>query len=298
MQEILNYAPSRGSHKSVRDAKLKVESPATSRALVAVSRLSPRSALTTQDSSLVPVSRLSPSLPGLQSTPAVRQIVVQALHQQQQDLFQVFTTYLHSRGLQMPTVEVRESSGTRVEEVSEGSQVSEGSPPPETRSPARTEAVPGMLMDSMHASRPPSKAQPAVTVDGLTDMVGFMQQTQAMLGNKKAEVPGDDDDESADESAGRVRKRKATTETPKAKAKAKAKARPSPPKDDSCLMFPGIKKHSPIHYGQCTIYIDPAGKCWRLKKQKGSRELQHFYFRDAKPQKVWAEVVKELKKHA
>ena len=167
--------------------------------------------------------------------------------------------------------------------------------------------------------------------DNLQGMLQYMSATENMLGGKKfkpavdkaepPEIVSLDDEEEEDESKQQEeghgeaelpsdpserRKRKASRLSPtvssasekgKAKAATKAKAKAFP-KDDAVLKYPGTAKHDAIKYGQCTIYIDTRTQCWRLKKQPGSKDLQHFYFKAKKPQTVWKEVVKETRKHA
>ena len=214
--------------------------------------------------------------------------------------------------------------GPRVEEVFDR----DGSPPPPTEAndsqargssppPAAIErsttalAVPepqtspdSFLMGSMGAKAGAEQAKPFAA--GLPSMFNYMAKVQNMLGGKHAapepEVVGasDDDDvaEEADAPAGKTgRKKKARLSPPTAPATSKTK-REMPPKDDRVLRFPGISKHAAIKYGQCTIYIDAVGKCWRLKKEPGSKDLVHFYFKHKKPEVVWKEVVKETKKYA
>ena len=174
---------------------------------------------------------------------------------------------------------------------------------PRLEAASSTAAAPStMLMGTMRQAKGCSD---------LKEMEKFMAATEGMLG-KRAEAATADTAEvvdlsEAEEGKGddgdsestKTKKARLSPPVASATAKGKAKAKPKPmPKDDKVLKYPGTGKHAAIKYGQCTIYMDSITQCWRLKKQPGSKALEHFYFKGKRPETVWKEVVKETKKHA
>lgn len=157
---------------------------------------------------------------------------------------------------------------------------------------SRREAQPPLLLGSTAAKQ---------SCAGLPTMLEFMATTQSMLGSKRLSEPpevvdGSDEDGEEAEAPRRPRPKKARLSPPIAPAKAKSV--PEPPKDEKVLKYPGTSKHPAIKYGRCTIYIDPSTQCWRLKKAPGTKDLVHFYFKAKKPEQVWKDVVKAVRKHA
>ena len=200
-------------------------------------------------------------------------------------------------------------SQCKVEELSDrdGSPPPAESPPP-AGSPGSAAAEPRTLAIAKQRMLMGSMGAGAGGCEAPSRMLDFMDKTRTLLGGPKrpAEVEVEDADEEEEEEE-KAPKRPRTAEPPKrprtAKVAAKSKARLSPPlplpKSDAVLKFPGTKKHAAIKYGECTIYMDAINKCWRLKTEKGSTHLLHFYFKPPKnPRAVWEEVLKELKKHA